>query len=758
MALLAVVFAAGPIHADPAEEGQFDLANGLLQRGYFDMAAEEYQNYIEKYPQGAHLNEAVYRLGESQYNAGQYDAALGAFDRVLTSGAEEATKNLSRLRRGEILYRLSRLDEATEVLKPLTAESVPPEIRAGALYYQGKLDFDSGRHEAAREGFRTLVESLPDNPMVPYARYQLALVNLALKDYEGAATEFSAVADSNADEALRIESRFQAAEAYDRRGWSEAAATAYKKLLADFPGSTYAERAAYGYAWALFHAGSFAESREAAGSFVKEHPESASIPGLKYLMANCLQQQKEYDKAEEAYRNLIEAHPDSAFAPRAQYKIAWTRYLRGDLEGAKNEVSRFLETYKDASLVGDAAFLRGTILASEDNWADAYEEFRLVAEKYVDSEFAAEALYKMGEALVQLGRIDEAGTVFTAFATQYPDNPLASEAILRLGDAKFYGAKFRDAIAEYQRILDSAPDPAKEENALYRMAYAYFNIQDYKSCAETFQRLLEKYPQTPHRAEAFLRIGDYQVGDGNDPVHAIEAFQNAFDTGPKGPFAGRALRGLAIARHKTNDLDGAAEAFFRVMEEFPDVKLNEQAYAWLGDYTFQQENWNRSAQALDALLKAFPDYPNPERVHLAIAECSERAGKREEAIKLYQKVVDAAPQSSAAQDALFKMAGLYEAGKDVDKAMALYEQAANTNTGETAAKARFRIGELHETKGDCDGAARSFMQVAILFLHPELSPESLWRAGQCFEKMNSADQAKRAYDELIKEYPESEQA
>ncbi|MCC6486848.1 MAG: tetratricopeptide repeat protein, partial [Candidatus Hydrogenedentes bacterium] len=76
----------------------------------------------------------------------------------------------------------------------------------------------------------------------------------------------------------------------------------------------------------------------------------------------------------------------------------------------------------------------------------------------------------------------------------------------------------------------------------------------------------------------------------------------------------------------------------------------------------------------------------------------------------------------------------------------------------TAAKARFRIGELHEAKGDCDSAARSFMQVAILFLHPELSPESLWRAGQCFEKMNATDQARRAYDELIKEYPESEQA
>jgi TolA-binding protein len=50
------------------------------------------------------------------------------------------------------------------------------------------------------------------------------------------------------------------------------------------------------------------------------------------------------------------------------------------------------------------------------------------------------------------------------------------------------------------------------------------------------------------------------------------------------------------------------------------------------------------------------------------------------------------------------------------------------------------------------------MRVAILFLHEQLSPESLWRAGQCFEKAGSRDQAKKSYDELIRDYGNSEQA
>jgi TolA-binding protein len=65
---------------------------------------------------------------------------------------------------------------------------------------------------------------------------------------------------------------------------------------------------------------------------------------------------------------------------------------------------------------------------------------------------------------------------------------------------------------------------------------------------------------------------------------------------------------------------------------------------------------------------------------------------------------------------------------------------------------------LYEGKGEFDAAARSYMRVAILFLHEELSPEALWRAAQCFEKANSREQARKSYEELVKDYPNSEQA
>ena len=183
------------------------------------------------------------------------------------------------------------------------------------------------------------------------------------------------------------------------------------------------------------------------------------------------------------------------------------------------------------------------------------------------------------------------------------------------------------------------------------------------------------------------------------------------------------------------------------------MPLNEDTYAWAGQRFFDAKQWDNAATVFDAMLKAVPKYPNPERVRFLIAQCSENAGKDEEALARYQAVVDAAPTSAKAVEARYRLALLHEKLGHADQSLAMLEDAANANAGEVAAQARFHLGERYEKTGESDKAARSFMQVAILFLHPELSPEALWRAGQNFEKAGQAEQAKKAWQELLQDYP-----
>ena len=753
--LAAMVAAAAPWAAAQDEP---EFANSLFQKGYYDMAADAYREYLDKNPDGNHVKTALYRLGESEYSSREYENALTALDKFLELEGEGLMRQRALLRKGEILYRLKRPEAAEPILAPLTTAENDQEIRGSALYYLGKLKHEDGRDAEALEFFQTLAEQLPENPLAPYARHQRAFVYLSLGEREKAATEFVAVAASNADEALGVESRFRAAEIYDSIGWYDQAVASYDKLQQDFPKSAYAEQAALGRTWALYHAGLHQEAEQAAAAYIESHADEATTPAMKYLQANCRQQQKDYTAALEMYRAIREQYPDSEFSERALYKIAWTHFLEGKKEEAKETVQTFLETYPDSPLKGDAGFLRGSILVAEQNFEDAHEEFRLVAEKYPDSEFGAEALFKVGECLVQLGRPEEAANVFESFVKRYPDHTLAADAIARLGEVKFFAASFEEAIGEFQQILAGGPDPVTEEETLYRLALTYHNMQKFKESADTFALLLERFPGGKHAVEANLRIGDYYLFEAEDPVKSMDLHEAALNADPDGPYSGKARFGLAMARFKTNDHDGAVDVFLKLMRDHPDIKLNEQTYAWAGERLFEQEKWSQAATAFESLLRAIPDYPNPERVRLRIGECSEKAGDAQAAIKHYKKVVEEAPRTESAVKANYRMAGLYESLGEGEKALQLYEAAANTNTGEVAALSRFRLGELFEEKEDFDAATRNYMLVAIWLLHEELSPKAHFRAAQCFEKAGKPDQAKKTYRDIVAEYPDSEQA
>ncbi|HNR37154.1 MAG TPA: tetratricopeptide repeat protein, partial [Candidatus Hydrogenedentes bacterium] len=465
-----------------------------------------------------------------------------------------------------------------------------------------------------------------------------------------------------------------------------------------------------------------------------------------------------YAEAIARYAKVRAEYPDTEFAGRSRYKQAWCLYLTGQLDEAKAEITAFLQAPGDLGLIGDASFLLGSIDVAKGEYEKAYEEFRIVAEKYAGGEFGAEALYKAAECLAQLKRTEEAAKAFENFAKQYPDNILAEQALLRAGDAQFMTSAFAEAVERYKKILEAPGDASVELDTLYRLAITYHNMKDYAASADTFRKLLAKAPNGKHAAEAHFRIGDFLLNDGKDPVKAIESFKASLELDAQGPFAGRAAKGIALARYEAKDFDAAMEMFLRLMKEFPDVALNEETYAWTGQRFFDQQKWEQAQIAFEALLRARPDYPNPERVRLKMAECSEKAGKTDAALALYKSVVEADPRGAIGVEARYRMARIFETQQKDEDALRLYEEAANANTGDTAARARFRLGELYEAKQEFDAAARSYMRVAILFLHDQLSPESLWRAGQCFEKAGSREQARKSYEELVREYPESEQA
>ena len=276
----AVAWAVCPVLAeDTPEQRQLDFANGLFQRGLYAEAVEEYEKYLASAAPGEDNNSARYRLGESAYAQGQYEKAVAAFDLVLAANPEQTLRHRAALSRGEALYFMKRHEEARAALQPLSTEGDDHQ-RSRALYYLGRSHADTGNYQAAAASFRAVVDGLQGTQLAPYAQYHLGFALLAQDLFEDAAVQFSAVAGGGADVETRAESRYRAAQIYDKIGWHDAAIDAYQKLIADFPESTHIERARYGLAWALFRGKKGEDAQKAAEAFEKAYPESTLRVGL----------------------------------------------------------------------------------------------------------------------------------------------------------------------------------------------------------------------------------------------------------------------------------------------------------------------------------------------------------------------------------------------------------------------------------------------------------------------------------------------
>ena len=757
LAGLCGIFSALPAAAQTDPEvlqRKLDVANGMFLRGLFSDAVSEYGAYLEALAGLPAPPEVWYRLGEAAYAGRDYERALEAFEQLQALPGDTPYKARARLSQGEVYYFMEAYDQAITVLAPLAAGG-DVESRGRALYFLGKAYFDSGKPADAVLHFKAVVEGLASHALAPYAEFQLAYAYAAGLDLENAAIHFSAVAGSGADAALRMESRFRAAQTYDQIGWYSAALGAYEQLQKEFPKSPFREQAAVGHIWARYHEGQCAEAAEAIRAHLKEFPETAQRLELDYVAANCLQQQGEYDKALAAFERIRAEHPNSEFAARSLYKMAWIHYLANRLAEAQTLVTQFLQGEPPADLTGEAAFLLGTIFVAQGNFTEAQEEFRLVAERYPQSEFGAEALFKAGECLEALAMADAAAATFEQFVGQYPEHPLAAQAILRAGDTRFASGAFDAAVDRYTKTLEKALAPEIEEQVRYRLALTYHNMKNYAESAKSFGTLLEKFPGSAHREEALFRVAEYTLKVAEDPLQAVDRYQALLDAAPEGAYAGRAVLGLALARYEHKDYDQAADLFFQIMRERPEVTLNEEAYNWTGQWYFDHEEWKEAAETFEALLAAVPAYPYAEQVRLKVAECHEQSGDLDKAMKLYDDLAASSKTTAVSTEARWHIALIHEARGDLDKAFTWYEEAANSNSGEIAARARFQMGVLQEKQEAWDQAAKSFMGVAILFLHEELSPEALWRAGQSYEKAGQANSARTAYSELKEDFPES---
>ncbi len=185
----------------PVEE-IYNTAMDNLQAGWYDTAAESFDEVERQHPYSAWATKAQLMSGYSQYLGGKYDEALIALDRYieLHPGSQDIAyayylkalcyyEQISDVQRDQKMTQLA-LDSLDEVTKRFPGTSYARDARikldltfdhlAGKEMEIGRYYQRRGEHLAAINRFRTVIEKYQTTTHVPEALHRLTESYLAL--------------------------------------------------------------------------------------------------------------------------------------------------------------------------------------------------------------------------------------------------------------------------------------------------------------------------------------------------------------------------------------------------------------------------------------------------------------------------------------------------------------------------------------------------------------------------------------------------
>ena len=128
--------------ADSGEYEAYERAFTTLKEGRYAKSQQEFNEFLQRYPNGQYADNARYWLGESYYVGRHFDQALEQFQKVLDNFPHSSKRPGAQLKIGFIQFEQGKLDQARKTLGEVIQRY--PNSTAASLAQQRLRVIDSG--------------------------------------------------------------------------------------------------------------------------------------------------------------------------------------------------------------------------------------------------------------------------------------------------------------------------------------------------------------------------------------------------------------------------------------------------------------------------------------------------------------------------------------------------------------------------------------------------------------------------------------
>ncbi len=476
--------------------------------------------------------------------------------------------------------------------------------REAALFRLGESLRQLRRTTEAMAAFQSLVGQYSSGDFVGPAAYRLGEMQYTAKNFSAAADSFRTAAMHVRDAKLRLAARFFEGRCLDASDRKLEALSAYRDVVAQQGENPYRERAMFELAEADARAG----LTEGAIRQFKKLAETAKNPVVRTasaVKAGLLAiDTKDYPAARPLLEEAAANQELSTWRAVAESGLLRLDYEEGDYEAVAKRAGRLLAA-GSGGVRPDLLLMAANAQRQLGRHGDALSFYDRIVAAYPESAAAREAGFHRLVSLVAQGD-EKAETQIDAFlagATDPTERARASLLKAELlfeskdyeGAEKFYAAGSRDAgVSQYRA------------DALYKLAWCRLQQKKYDSAVAALTEFLGQYPRSPQVSAAYMQRALAQVQTGQ-LEEALNDFGAIVDKQVDAPERESALLQRALVLGKLNRASEMAEAFARLLAEYPESKAAAQANFWMGYAAFDAKNYAEAIPALEAARKLDAD-------------------------------------------------------------------------------------------------------------------------------------------------------
>ena len=194
-----------PAETIPPDRRQLEYANALYARKLYDLAAPEYEKYLDDYPGAPGQASALFFLGESYKSLNRSGGARKAFQRVLDDYGESDFAGPAAYVLGENAFTDKNYGAALPLFHKAAAKSKEPAIALSARYFEARCLETLDRKDDAAGLYLQVIDAKNPNPYREDSRLAAAAIFMSRGKKAEAVKQYEALANEAQKPALRAE-------------------------------------------------------------------------------------------------------------------------------------------------------------------------------------------------------------------------------------------------------------------------------------------------------------------------------------------------------------------------------------------------------------------------------------------------------------------------------------------------------------------------------------------------------------------------